>query len=165
MTDIAKPAPQTQVYFDYNDCVDYIEAKHGIQTRDYGGLFTTYAAKSAAIRLRVYAELGVERGFSPKAVEDIRQKGYESMSLGAADFFREARTRSDAAEAAELSPAPPYLDFWHWLGETYEISNGGNLTLSREELADAEDWVKAIGTLFFDEFAPDADEIDFLTAW
>lgn len=60
----------------------------------------------------------------------------------------------------------PYLDFWHWVIERYEIHNGCYITFDKSELDDIEkDWIKEIYSHYLDEFADDNGELEMYVWW
>lgn len=65
----------------------------------------------------------------------------------------------------------PYLNFWHWLIDHEEISNGSYVTFSRENLAEWKvdevipDWAAEIYTRYLDEFADALGTVEFCTYW
>lgn len=168
MLELVKPVART--LFDYNDCASYINAKYGITIQDYAGKMTTWTPRYLEIMARVYAEVGEELGLGAEIIATVVTHGAFSARVDSSydlkrSLVRLAVPRIRQAVYAELPPEPPYQDFWHWITETRDISDDGRFTFFRKDFADAEDWVKAIGTLFFDEFAPNADQIGFLSAF
>lgn len=167
MTELEKPTPRTLLYLEYNKCAAYIEAKYGISTRDYAGN-AAWTTRRQEIIAQVYAEVGEELGLETRLIDAVANRETHFVPLDAetraktTGLFRLANPRIKQAVDRELPPEPPHQDFWHWIDEIYESTNGDYFILYREDLDDAEDWQKAIGTLFFDEFAPDADEIQFM---
>jgi hypothetical protein len=64
-----------------------------------------------------------------------------------------------------------YLDFWHWMCDNFEISNGAIIHVNFEELRQENnppDWVKHIFTYWEAEFKDFADKDNYLaikTEW
>ena len=63
----------------------------------------------------------------------------------------------------------PYQDFWHWVVDHNDISNGCLITFSRETLNnpdfDGDQWVKTIYGYYLTEFADDNGELLMWVWW
>lgn len=66
-----------------------------------------------------------------------------------------------------LDDGKPYLDFWHWVVENYDVRNGCFITFTRERLEEGgmEDWVREIYTRYLDEFADEKGELEMWCWW
>lgn len=63
---------------------------------------------------------------------------------------------------------PPYLDFWHWLIDRYQINNGSILNMRVDyENKEHPEWVNKILKMFHDEFKTDLvdGELQFEVNW
>ena len=49
----------------------------------------------------------------------------------------------------------PYLDYWHYITDFQNVSNGGTIYISSEMNEDCEDWQKEITECFVGEFGED----------
>lgn len=67
----------------------------------------------------------------------------------------------------KMDDSVPYQDFWHWVVEHHQISNGCFVTFSREALAelDAVDWQREIYVRYLDEFADESGELEMWIWW
>jgi hypothetical protein len=64
----------------------------------------------------------------------------------------------------------PYLNFWHWVIDNYEISNGCFITFNKEVLENGsfredQKWAKEIYKLYIDEFADKDGELEMYVWW
>jgi len=125
-----KPQPKTrEPVLDFNECTEYIEKKHHIQTRDY--------ANSSA----QFGEWCDAKGYG-KTDPEGNDRG--SSQIWFAQF--------QADIVAGLVVDKPYQDFWHWLIDVVDIRNGGTIELSEELGEGAEPWQKRILGLYLSEF-------------
>ena len=70
------------------------------------------------------------------------------------------RVRDYAGYLKDLPNERPYLDFWHWIVDNYEIHDGCYVTFTWQEHYDDEDtpeWVKEILSLILKEFPEDLE--------
>lgn len=109
---MGKPATQTitvtESFIDYEEAIDMIEEKHKIETRDVLGAlshFTKWAKK---------------RGLN-KASKDADGKPLNSSQI----WYKEYQADPEGKAAC-----PPYLDFWHWVVDNYEVHNGCIFTMN-----------------------------------
>lgn len=62
-----------------------------------------------------------------------------------------------------------YRDFWHWVLDHNQISNGCFITFYKEDLEDPEmdfeDWQKEIYKRYIDEFADENGELEMYVWW
>lgn len=69
----------------------------------------------------------------------------------------------------EYNENVPHLNFWHYVCDHYNISNGCFITFSKEFLDDNNsnmpEFVKKIYNYYLDEFADENGEIEFLVSW
>jgi len=139
-----KPEKHTVEFYDYSEIRDYVENKYSIKTRDY------------ARKWEYVSEWHKKKGHVGKL--DPEGKKIRDSHI----WFKEYQEDPEG-EAKE----PPYLDFWHWIIEVYEISRDGTIEFAPGELLDenGEDlpnFVKHILTLFRDEFG---DSFMIQTDW
>ncbi len=60
----------------------------------------------------------------------------------------------------------PYLDFWRWVIDNYEIHNGCFVTFDRDALNEIDqDWIKTIYKNYLDEFADEKGELRMYVWW
>lgn len=60
----------------------------------------------------------------------------------------------------------PYLDFWHWVVERFNVRNGDYITFERSEIEEIEqDWVREIYTRYIDEFADKNGNLEMYVGW
>lgn len=150
---------KTLTYIDYHNAIRYIEKKYNINTRDYlnsGSHFGKWADS---------------KGYGPKD-KDAEGKDRSNSKIWYAEY---------QADPAGGPARPAYQDFWHWVVDRYEISNGGIFTMYvaddiKEVLADLTDdtedhnkvedhpryYIVTILKLIQAEFG---DEINFMTNW
>ena len=57
----------------------------------------------------------------------------------------------------------PYQDFWHWVVDRFDVTNGGMITFSKYTTPE-EDWQKEIYQRYMDEFAENG-ELIMKTSW
>jgi hypothetical protein len=60
----------------------------------------------------------------------------------------------------------PYLDFWHWVMEHYDVGNGKYITFHKEGLDGMEPvWIKEIYSHYIEEFADESGELVMWVEW
>ena len=140
-----KPKPRTQTYLDYNECCDYIEQKYGYDTRDFAGKYKYIEEK--------YKEL-----------DRVYGKGWRDMPMNQLHQLN-PNIEADLQKIDEAEP--PYLDFWHWVVDRCNVSNGGIIYFSRtdSEWPEDEKWIETIYNHFLDEFADENGELAMRTEW
>ncbi len=71
-------------------------------------------------------------------------------------------------ETPEGEPTP-YLDFWHWVVDNYDIHNGCYITFSSDRLEEIceekNGWIKEIYKRYIDEFADKNGELLMYVWW
>lgn len=156
-----KPEQQTKKYWDYSDCAAFIENKYGYKLRDY---FGRHKKESYA---RITAEACIELGHDPA---DLQQD--LSHALRDTDEYHRVIAVRNAVYALADSRRPPYCDFWHWITEGGNVSNGSFFSLTEdmyEELMDAgfedQKWAVRILGDFLKEFADEEGNIEFYVWW
>lgn len=87
------------------------------------------------------------RGYSPK-------NGFTSKQL---------EDRTDYDKKHNLKP---YLDFYHWVIDNYEVNNRCLFTLWYDpDDEHVPEWVKEILKMIFDEFEPERAEMEMYVSW
>lgn len=117
---------------DYSECTDFIEKKYKIDVRDY--------ARSHV----QFGEWCKTKGITPDGNSQSQWSKYQA-----------AITSGEIVER-------PYQDFWHWITDVCQVSNGGTIHLSTELGDGAEPWQKEILALYVKEFG---DEQEYETSW
>lgn len=147
-------------YWDYHEVSDYLEKLHKKNFRDYAGKFT--------------AEGKIERDAQIKAW--VVANGYSGWEH-AMDVPDPAKPRDDwPADSEEMKKRVeinlkmwpdlkkterPYQDFWHFIVENNEVTNGCWIYLPEQEVMDdpdVEPWQKEILQYFMDFLGDDYNE-------
>jgi hypothetical protein len=138
-----KPVKQTKEYYDYHECSRYLEQKYGYNERDVAG------------RWKFQKEL----------------KGQIDAKYGTSWYYT---TRKDATfvelhalqEYADgMLHQPPNLDFWGWMTDFYDVSNGCFVTFQSENKTGTEDWVNQIYQYYIKEFADENGTLIMEVSW
>jgi hypothetical protein len=95
-----KPKKESQEYYDYNECRDYLEAKYDYDERDYAGRFTPTSNPNAGTN-----DIPVILGHS-------RRKPAQWLSPNPAVLCGTLKTQDLAAENGRRSV--PRLSRWHF---------------------------------------------------
>lgn len=66
----------------------------------------------------------------------------------------------------EYDPTKPHWDFWHWVVQHHDITNGCFITFTRDQLHEIQvDWVKEIYSRYLDEFADEDGTLEMWVWW
>lgn len=96
----------------------------------------------------------IEQKYDIKTDEYTPKNGFTSEHLDARSSHDKKHNRK------------PFLCFWHWIIDNYQIHNGSQFTLWYDpEDEDTPDWVKEILKMIFDEFEPEHGEMDMYVSW
>lgn len=137
-----KPSKHTIEYYDYSEVSEFLQKKYNYSERDYSGHFDAYQAISP----KVLAKHGIT-GDIPHGLPD--------------EYIIKIDNEIEAA-------CPPYRDFWHFVVDRGDISNGSIFTMSEEWFDAVEDWQREIGMRYLDEFGegePGERCIRFCAEW
>lgn len=142
-----KPKLQTKSYYDYNDCCQYLQKKYKFNANDYYGV-NSYIKECLD---RVFDEFGKE--------------WYTTIP---ADFTPQQKAASEKYSEL-LKQQPKKACFWDYVIDNNDISNGCDITFSRERLNYAkskmQDWQIKIYEYFLDEFADENGELTLYISW
>lgn len=84
------------------------------------------------------------------------QNKYDYEERDYAGKFKKGNANKDA----------PYLDFWHWVIENYDINNGCYITFHKDTLEEIEPaWIKEIYSHYIEEFADESGELVMWVEW
>jgi len=64
----------------------------------------------------------------------------------------------------EEDESKPYLDFWHWVVDNYDIHNGCFITFDKN-FQPEEDWQKEIYNHYIEEFGNENGEVELYVSW
>ncbi len=135
------PPPPVAAY-DYHDSMAYLEEKYKFDSRDFSQCHGHFGKWADA------------KGYKGK---DPEGKDRNSSQIWYAEYM--ADPNGDAT-------CPPYEDFWHWMIDNYEISNGEEFTFLIKQHIEEEDehpeFVETILKYWQQEFG---DEIEIRTEW
>lgn len=156
---MTKPKPRTR--HDYQECMAYIEKKHGFNDRDYYGYWKKREEH------RQLAKQAVQDKFGNISWWTVSPPLYNEEQKAQNIFFE-----AEIKRLEETEPLPKDLDFWgDILVEGHNISNGSTFTLSDDEdfgdYSDVPEYNDIINWLM-DEFAEGEKgkrEIDFEVHW
>lgn len=145
-----KPQKQKIETYDYHECVDYLEKKHGYDTRDYSK----------------------REEFWKNCKKQTNDKfGANGWYTTKPEFFTDEQKAASDYYDKLLKNEPPLLDFWFTLLNKYDIKNDSYFTMDKSDFfddcfCDTEPWEKQIAQNFFDEFDPEnTGEITFYVSW
>jgi hypothetical protein len=173
-----KPKKHTIEYYDYHECRDYLQEKYGYNERDYAG---RHKKKEELDHFRLYQKLTGDIQPFDGHYPDCSGKGggktiwRDGKKIPAteeqyrADFdliHAQYRRYQDWTLEHPETPKPPYQDFWHFVVEQTELSNGSMFTMSDDWLEYAEGWQKTILEYYLSEFGEGEErEIQFQVNW
>ena len=153
-------------HYDYNEVIEYIEKKHGINTRDYANSHNHFPTW-----LKLMNEETPIYPISPNNIYKVKIND-DLVKISKEEYDKRFKIIDDQYKRynkwRETNPKPPYWDFWCWLvnNDFLGISNGCNATLNvkywLDEL-DEDDWQREILQLIHDEYKK--DEMDFWIEW
>lgn len=142
---LTKPILQTKTesFFDYHECIEFLEQKHNVDFRDWAkshGHFNSWCDKKGLGQLDPEGKL---RG---------------SSQIWFAQYSKDPKG---------MANRPPYQDFWHFLIDLYQIHNGCVITINYLTDQDycKEEWQKAAYKLIHDEFSNKDGDITFYISW
>lgn len=153
--------------YDYHECRDYLQKKYGYNERDYSkhhDHFQTYEKVTGDAH--PYYDYPSEsngkfyvKRTSAKRVE-VTKDEYEAEWKLVHDHFKRFQ------QWEQHNPAPLYQDFWHWVTDNHEVSNGSTICFSREELEEIkEPWVRTIYGYYIEEFADEEGSLEMEIYW
>ncbi len=156
-----KPTLQTRKSMDYHTCAEFIDEKYNCDIDDYKGLF----GKGGWHERHNYKIYENETGdMCPFAGNWTTAQYNENKELISAWQERE---KAWLKPRHEKDPEPEFLCFWHWIVDSYQISNGTYFTFIEDE-PPRKDWQKEIFMRFIEEFGVGEKgnrEIEFYVAW
>lgn len=159
----------------YNKIIETIETKHGIDVRDYAGLFSSKDHKEGHFNLyeRVTGDFMPLGDNCYPDVSGSNEGGYTVIHGGIRreatkkEYDEDFKKIHDQYERYQLwnadNPQPPYLDYWHWLLENSipDVSNGCKRFWGVKEIVEDKSspaWVVQITNFIIDEFKSDIAE-------
>lgn len=155
---------RTEIFYKYNEVVDYIEDKYNISTEDYA-----HSMNHFPNWLKLFGEKeptyprsmnGVCRACIDGCWVEITKEQY----IIAVREFQEQFQRYKVWK--KDNPEPPYLNFWKWIVGNNDIRNGSFMTIDVKEYLKHEEtpiWVQSILQLMYNEF--NEDTMTFLMEW
>lgn len=142
-----KPKLQTKKYYDYNDCRNYLQEKYKYIERDY------------------YKSWEFQKECLDRINDEFGTSWYTTCP---ADFTPEQRAASKKYSEL-LKQKPNTADFWDFIIDHYDVSNGCDIVLSEEFLEDnkdrMEDWQIKIYGYYLQEFADKNGELRLYVSW
>ena len=141
-----KPKRKSDSCLDYHQCRNFLQEKYKYDERDYGGKY--------------------------KFLNDVQTKinknyGKSWFDKAPEDFTKKEQKAHDEYETL-IKDTPEYLDFWHWVCDTYQIHNGCFITFDNHWLEGTnikEDWIRIIYKYYIDEFANKDGELRMYVWW
>jgi hypothetical protein len=146
-------------YYNYLQVRDYIEFKYNIKTRDYFDSHNHFKNYLKKYNLPIYSYALKSDGtytFNGEVV--TAEEYYEYFEIA-----QEQYAEYNEWQKIPGNECPPCLDFWHWICDHYDISNGTYFTLCvKDAIEDNEEeqFVRDICKLIYDEF-----QEDVMTFW
>ena len=141
-----KPGKKTKSYYDYNECIKYIEHKYNYNTRDFKN--------------------------SAKNYNHTFKQACEELNYSFPDITSLYEIEDELAKyllIQRMNQLTPYCDHWHWVVDRLygEVTNGSFFEFLKEEweTENTPDWVKQINNDLFTEFGEGQDFIEFYVWW
>lgn len=173
-----KPKKHKRKYFDYIECSKFLEQKYGYDERDYANSSydkreNKFINETGNIRPSYYSVGKNKPNQYAYPIDDSPDWKYffdeKEVSI---DEWKIAKDKYDKWEEKfqswqDENPRPPYQDFWNWICDTYDITNGCSFTFD-ESYPPYEDWQKEIFYRYMDEFGTGETghrTIDFEVNW
>ena len=116
-----KPTQKSITYLNWSDCITFLEKKYNFQHRDYANSSNLYH-----VTLQKACDLVGAN------IADL-QENLSEMDKNDADVKRKRNVR-EAVYAKREEIKPPYLDFWHWMCDTFNCNNGTIITMDNSYL-------------------------------
>lgn len=168
MVKIRKPKARVVRIWNYHDMEHYLEAKY---KRNFGDYATHRHSVVSTSSHNVHHRMQWEETRYPRIAEfrknplpnsGINQEGLDFYKTPKGIRFeqdvRKAYSEAPDGEAKEI----PFWCFWHFIVDSFEISNGVTRQVNWLSLADCgEEWQKEICMLFVKEFGDKDMEVEF----
>jgi len=158
MRKLKKPTKKTSTAYEFNEVMHYLEEKTGKSFRDYAGKFSKEGKAENDKLLDTWL---ADNGYAGKRyVLDMPQGSNKDWAENSEEMKLRVEINTKYRDV-EKTNERPYLDFWHWMCDSNEISNGGWLYLpdwSCMTDPDVEPWKKEILQHFRDFLGDDYDE-------
>ncbi len=143
--------PKIKEVYEYCEMEKYINEKYNVYIDDFAGKFHLPGNKKAPDWFFEWTK----KNHGIKTKKELGQLQIDNNKL--------YKSLHDEYMNNHQKNEPPYQNFWHFMGDTFEINNNSSLSINfsdLKELAD-EDWQKQIIDMFIAEVGDKTINVEF----